>query len=493
MEDYNKIVSAVRTTFDSGRSKNVEWRKEQLKSVTRMLDENEDKFIAALKSDLNKPVQESIMAEIDYLKNEVIGILRHIDEWTQDQYVDKSPVTLLDTAFLHPEPFGVVLVLGAWNFPLHLTLAPVLPAIAAGNCVIIKPSEIAPATAKVIAEILPKYLDQSCIQVVLGGVPETTSLLKERFDYIFYTGSTPVGKIIGAAANKHLTPCTLELGGKSPTYIDDSGNMEVKVKRLLWGKFNNCGQICVAPDYVLCSKAVESKMLPIMKRLLKDWYGEKPELSNDYCRIVSERHLDRLAGMLNKTEGSVVIGGKNDYQGKFVEPTVVTGVTWDDAIMQEEIFGPILPILTVNSVDEAIKLINQREKPLALYVFSDHKEVQDQFKTRTSSGGLVFNETILHLSVEELPFGGVGASGMGAYHGKHGFDTFTHSKPILARDLGWLGEKLGEFRYPPYDIKAIGFIRNLLKNRALPSLAWVKSLVVFILGIALGYGFSFLK
>jgi len=326
--------------------------------------------------------------------------------------------------------------------------------------------------------------------MVLGGVPETSLLLKERFDYIFYTGSTAVGKIVGAAANVHLTPCTLELGGKSPTYIDDSGNIEVKVKRLLWGKFTNSGQVCVAPDYVLCSKAVEDKMIPVMKKVLKEWYGEKVEMSNDYCRIVSGRHLDRLADMLTKTKGKVAIGGRSNNETKFMEPTVVTGVTWQDAIMQEEIFGPILPIVNVNSAEEAIQQINQREKPLALYVFSEHKEVQQLFKTRTSSGGLLINDTIMHLSVEQLPFGGVGASGMGAYHGKHGFDTFTHNKPVMTRDLGWLGEKLGEFRYPPYDTKAINSIRNMLKNRALPNLGWVKSLAIFLVGASLGYTLS---
>jgi len=458
-----------------------------------MLEEHESEFLAALKSDLNKPVQDAFMSEIDYLKNDVISLLRHIDEWTQDQYCAKNPLTLLDSVFIHPEPFGVVLVLGAWNFPLHLSLAPALPAIAAGNCVIIKPSEISPATASLMGELIPKYLDQSCVRVVQGGVPETTSLLKERFDYIFYTGSTAVGKIVGAAANKHLTPCTLELGGKSPTYVDDSGDMEAKVKRMLWGKFSNAGQICVAPDYVLCTKAVELKMIPIIKKVLRDWYGDQPELSNDYCRIVSSRHLDRLVNMINNTQGCVVHGGRHDTGTNFLEPTVVTELSWEDVIMQEEIFGPILPILTVNSADEAIKLINQREKPLALYVFSEHTEVQDQFKTRTSSGGMLINDTIMHLSVEELPFGGVGASGMGAYHGKHGFDTFTHSKPIMARDLGWLGEKLGEFRYPPFDAKKLGFIRTLIVNRSLPSLGWLKTLVTFLLGLVLGWGITLVQ
>jgi len=487
MADFHQLVEDVRATFDTGRSKTIEWRIQQLEGLERMLVEHEATFLEALKTDLNKPKQEAFMAEIDFLKNDIISIKRNIREWTKDKFVEKSPLTLLDTVFMHPEPFGTVLVIGAWNFPLHLTLAPVLPAIAAGNCVILKPSEISPATAKAMEELIPQYVDTKCIKVVCGGVPETTELLKEKFDYIFYTGSTVVGKIVGAAANKHLTPCTLELGGKSPAFIDDSGNLEYKVKRLCWGKFNNSGQICVAPDYVLCSKEVEKKIVPIMKNVLTEWYSDNPQISGDYCRIVTTRHLDRLQGMLSKTSGKVAIGGRSNHDDKFLEPTVITGVGMDDSTMQEEIFGPILPIVNVESTEEAIKIVNSRDKPLALYVFTDRENVQDMFKKQTSSGGLVFNDTIMHLSIEELPFGGVGASGMGAYHGKHGFDTFTHMKPILKKDLGWLGEKLGEIRYPPYDPKMLNMIRNLTKNRALPDPAFFKTGIVFALGAAVGY------
>jgi len=486
MADFHKLVTDVRATFDTGRTKNIEWRISQLKAMTRLLDENEDVLLEALKKDLNKPKQESYMSEIDYLRNDIISILRNIRDWTKDRYCDKNPLTLLDTVMMHPEPYGTVLVIGAWNFPLNLTISPALPAIAAGNCVILKPSEISPATAKAMADLIPKYLDPKCIKVVCGGVEETTELLKEKFDYIFYTGSTGVGKIIGAAANKHLTPCTLELGGKSPAFIDDSGNLEYKVKRLCWGKFLNAGQICVAPDYVLCSKAVEKKIIPMMKKILKDWYSEKPDFSKDYCRIVTDRHFTRLQAMLSKTKGSLALGGSCKPEDKYMEPTVVTGVDLDDATMQEEIFGPILPIINVESTEDAIKIINARDKPLALYVFSERENIQEMFKKQTSSGGLVFNETIMHLSIEELPFGGVGASGMGSYHGKFGFETFTHMKPILKKDLSWLGEKMGELRYPPYNEKMLSTIRNLTKNRALPDIAWLKTGLTFLAGAAVG-------
>jgi len=467
----------------------VDYRVSQLNAVKRMLEDNEDVFVDALKQDLNKPFQEAILAEIDFIKNDIISLVRNIKEYTApEQKVKKSPVSMMDKPYLHPEPFGVVLVIGAWNYPLQLTLAPMMPAIAAGNCGIIKPSEIAQATSQALEKLIPKYLDNQCYRVVGGGVPETTELLKQNFDYIFYTGSTVVGKIIAQAAAKNLTPCTLELGGKSPAYIDDCANLDTAIKRLLWGKFSNCGQICVAPDYVLCSKSVEEKIVPMMRQHLKDWYSENPKDSADYCRIVSIRHAERLKNILNGTKGSIAIGGKLEVDDKFLEPTVITGVNVDDATMQEEIFGPILPILNVEGVEEAISLINSRDKPLALYVFSDRKSVINKLRDHTSSGGFTVNETIMQLAVEELPFGGVGASGMGAYHGKLGFDTFTHYKPVLHKSLGWMGEKMGEFRYPPYNKNNISFIRTIIKNRELPGFGFLGYLIFLLIGAAIGVG-----
>lgn len=492
MENYHGLVEGVRSSFDTGRTKDIEWRIKQLKAFDRMLVENESTFVAALKTDLNKPLQESIMTEIDFLRNDIISILRNIKSWTKDQKCEASPTSALDSAFIHPEPYGVALVIGAWNYPLQLSTSPVLPAIAAGNCVIIKPSEISAATAQALADLVPKYLDNDCVKVVCGGVPETTELLKEKFDYIFYTGSTQVGRIIGTTAAAQLTPCTLELGGKSPAYIDDTGDLELKVKRLVWGKCNNSAQICVAPDYVLCTKEVEQKIIPMIKKQLVEFYGETPELSPDYCRIVSSRHFSRLSSMLAATQGSIVVGGASSEETRFMELAVLSGVGWEDATMQEEIFGPILPIINVESPDEAIKMINTRPKPLAMYVFTESKEVQAKFLNQTSSGGLLFNDTLMHITLEQLPFGGVGASGMGAYHGKFGFDTFTHYKPVMRRTLGWLGEKLGQFRYPPYNEKSIHTIRNILKNRAFPNLGWMAYLLVLLIGGGLGALLTFL-
>jgi len=493
MANYGEAVASVRTAFLKGKSRSIEWRISQLKAITRMLDENEQVFVDALKSDLNKPLQETILAEIDFIKNDIIGILRNIRKWTADQPVKKSLVTMMDKPYLHPEPYGVVLVIGAWNYPLQLSLSPMLPAIAAGNCGVIKPSEISPATADALAALIPKYLDPHCFKVITGGVPETTALLNERFDYIFYTGSTQVGKIISSVAAKTLTPCTLELGGKSPAYLDDCVNLENALKRLLWGKFNNSGQICVAPDYVLCTKEVEKKAVPLMKTILKSFFTDRPANSDSYCRVVSTRHMERLTKMLDSSKGNVVIGGDFDTESKYFAPTVVSGVDAEDSTMQEEIFGPILPILNVTGVEDAIKLVNSRDKPLAFYVYSERPEVINKLRDNTSSGGFTVNETILQLAVEELPFGGVGPSGQGAYHGKFGFDTFTHYKPVLEKDLGWLAEKIGEFRYPPYNVKNIPMVRTLIKNREMPGVGGlVRYLLAVIVGGVLGFSFAFI-
>jgi len=485
-----KVVATLRQSFSKEKTKSVEWRKKQLEALDRMLVENDDVFAEALKEDLNRHYQDCVLTAAGFLRNDIISAIRNIDEWTADQHVSRSLITLLDKPYIHPEPLGVVLIIGAWNYPLQLTLAPLIPAIAAGNCAVLKPSEISPATASAIAELIPKYLDSQCFQVVTGGVPETTELLENKFDHIFYTGSSTVGKIIASTAAKTLTPCTLELGGKSPAFVDDCPNMERAVKRLLWGKFQNAGQICVAPDYILCTKKVETRLVPMMKKILNDWHGKNPSNMEHYGKIVSARHFERLQGLLEKTKGTIAIGGNMDEDKLFMDTTVITGVKMSDATMKEEIFGPILPIITIESVEEAIDLITSRDKPLALYVFSEREGVIRQFKERTSSGGLTINETLMQLSVEELPFGGVGNSGYGAYHGKYGFDTFTHYKPVLERNMGWAMEKLTEFRYPPYDPKNLPFIKIVTKNREMPSVTLIKYLLLLLAGAAIGSAVS---
>eukprot|EP00088_Acartia_fossae_P015533 TRINITY_DN18525_c1_g1_i1.p1 TRINITY_DN18525_c1_g1~~TRINITY_DN18525_c1_g1_i1.p1 ORF type:complete len:507 (-),score=75.73 TRINITY_DN18525_c1_g1_i1:234-1754(-) len=482
-------VEICRKAFNSGITRPLEWRRQQLDNLFRMMDENSATFVKALAEDLRKPEQEALCMEVDYVKNMIRGVTNHFDEWTKDEYVEKNFLTLLDETFIHHDPLGVVLIMGAWNYPVQLTFGPLPGAIAAGNCVIIKPSEISDAVSRAMAELVPKYLHPECFRVVEGGIPETTRLLQCKFDHIFYTGSTRVGQIVREASNKFLTPVTLELGGKSPTYICESADMDLTVKRLIWAKCINLGQTCVAPDYVLCSESVQKVLVPKALELIKEWYGENPQKSPDLCRIVNRRNFDRLSAMLDKTRGKVY-GGATDPDDCYIQPTLVTGVDYKgDSLMQEEIFGPILPIITVKDKEEAIDLINSGEKPLTLYVFTKKKDVMDAFKLKTSSGSAVINDAIVHLSVETLPFGGVGQSGMGQYHGKYTFQEFSHQKSILVRDFSAFGEYLGSIRYPPYSMDKVKRTQFLIKNRKTPGfLSYIPHFAWFLVGIACGVG-----
>lgn len=453
-----------------------------MKNLLRMFDENTATFAAALAKDLRKPKQEAVALEVEGLKNDVRGCINNFEDWAKDHYVEKNTLTMMDDTLLHYDPLGVVLIMGAWNYPLLLSLAPLAGAIAAGNCVIIKPSELAPATAEAISDLIPKYLDPHCFKVVLGGIPETTKLLEQRFDYIFFTGSTTVGKIIREAANKHLTPVTLELGGKSPVYICDSADLDVTAKRLVWAKMINLGQTCIAPDYIICSKATEAKFIAKAKQILKDWYGQDSQKSPNLCRIVNKRNFERLADIIKNTKGTV-IGGRMDINDLFIEPTLVTGVDGDDSTMQSELFGPILPFVNVTCVEEAVEFINARDKPLSLYVFTTKKNVSEMIKQRTSSGSMVINDAVIQLSVDTLPFGGVGSSGMGSYHGKYTFKTFSHEKAVLGRDFSRFGEFLGQSRYPPYSDKKIRQLELLTKARKIPDiLGYVRYLSCMVAG-----------
>ncbi|XP_055624377.1 aldehyde dehydrogenase family 3 member A2-like isoform X2 [Toxorhynchites rutilus septentrionalis] len=390
-------------------------------------------------------------------------------------------LNMMDKVFIYKDPYGVILVIGAWNYPLQVTLAPVAAAIAAGNCVLIKPSEVAPATSRFIAETIPKYLDQDCYRVVEGGVKETSELLQQKFDYIFFTGSGKVGRIVHQACNTNLTPCTLELGGKSPCFIDSTTDISIATKRILWGKFINAGQTCIAPDYILCSKAVQEQILEEARSILIEWYGEDPKNSPDLCRIINQGHFERLRRMI---EGAnVAIGGDIDSEEKYISPTILIDVEPEDAIMQDEIFGPILPIVNVEESHDAIEFINSRAPALVLYIFTQDKDLQEVFIHTTTSGGICLNDTILQFNVESLPFGGVGPSGMGAYHGKYGFDSFTHKKSCLMKDFNALGEKLASSRYPPYSDSKISFLATMMKKRQGFSVKFLPYLFMFVIGV----------
>ncbi|XP_068208133.1 aldehyde dehydrogenase, dimeric NADP-preferring-like [Palaemon carinicauda] len=389
---YKAVVDKARQAFRDGRTRDIEFRRQQLNQLRKMYVENEKTFLEALKSDLRKPHLEAVIFETDFMLKDLDYILSRLDDWVKTKEVPS--VVPEDKSYIYHDPYGVVLVMGAWNYPAQLTLIPAAGAIACGNAVVMKPSEVSPATAKVIETLVPKYLDNDCYPVVCGGIPETTELLKERFDYIFYTGSTGVGKIVRDAANKYLTPTTLELGGKSPCYVDSTADMDIAVRRILWGKMFNLGQTCIAPDFVLCNKEVQDTFVQKAKEVLKEWYGDNPAQSPDLCRIVAERHVDRLAGYLN--DGKVVVGGKVDKNDKWIEPTILTDVSADSKIMQEEIFGPILPILNVKSHKDVINFVNDREKPLSMYLFSNNDAEVEDILRNVSCGGVTVNDTLHH-------------------------------------------------------------------------------------------------
>ncbi|XP_077152357.1 aldehyde dehydrogenase family 3 member A2 isoform X1 [Ranitomeya variabilis] len=456
-----KIVNSTRQAFATGKTRSLDFRLQQLQAMKKMIIENDAAFKEALKADLHKNGCASYAHEILGLLAELDLTIDNLQNWAAPQHVKKDLMTMQDEVYINYEPLGVVLVIGAWNYPIVVLLQPVLGAIAAGNAVVIKPSEVSEHTAKLLEKVVPRYLDQELYPLVNGGVPETTELLAERFDHIFYTGNTNVGKIIMTAASKFLTPVTLELGGKSPCYIDKDCDIDIASRRITWGKFVNCGQTCIAPDYILCDKSIQSKLIEKIKETIKEFYGDNPKESVDYERIINKRHFKRIVGLLEGEK--IAIGGEQDESTCYIAPTVLVDVKPEAKVMQEEIFGPLLPIITVNNVDEAIQFINEREKPLALYAFANDKKIIKKMISQTSSGGVTGNDVIMHFTVKELPFGGVGHSGIGAYHGKHTFDTFSHKRACLIKSLSMEGAN--KLRYPPYTQKKLDWAKFLMLSK----------------------------
>ncbi|MDH6572452.1 aldehyde dehydrogenase (NAD+) [Streptomyces sp. SAI-117] len=429
------VVARLRATFRSGRTKPVEWRTTQLRRLREMLTENGTDLAAALHTDLGKSSTEAFRTEIDFTIREIDHTLDHLADWLRPESAPVPAHLGADArAWTQYDPLGVVLVIAPWNYPAQLLLAPVVGALAAGNAVVAKPSELAPATSAAVARLLPAYLDTDAVAVVEGGIPETTALLAERFDHIFYTGNGTVGRVVLRAAAEHLTPVTLELGGKSPAFVDRDADLTVVADRLARGKFLNAGQTCVAPDYVLTDPETAAALEPLLKNAVDTLYGADPAGSGEYGRIINERHFDRLTALLDS--GRTVVGGTSDRAGKYIAPTVLADVDPGSPVMQEEIFGPILPIVTVSGLDAAIDFINDRDKPLALYVFTDSDTTRRRIADETSSGGLGYGLPLAHLTVSDLPFGGVGESGMGNYHGRWSIETFSHRKAVLDKPLG---------------------------------------------------------
>ncbi|XP_077391792.1 aldehyde dehydrogenase family 3 member B1 isoform X1 [Festucalex cinctus] len=456
MDSKSEIVERLRSSFRSGITISQEFRCVQLSNLRSMIQENEEDILNALHKDLCKPKFEAILSEIDIVINELHYTINNLQSWMKPEYVDKNLATKMDNCFVRREPLGVVLIIGTWNYPLQLLILPMIGAIAAGNCVVIKPSEVSAAACQLISELIPKYLSQDCYAVVCGGADETKALLQNRFDHIFFTGSQVVARSILQAASVHLTPVTLELGGKCPCLIYGNVTIGAVARRLVWAKFFNGGQSCAAPDYVLCSKATCDALIPALCETLKDFYGKDPQTSLDLCRIVSQQHWTRLTELLKESNGKVVVGGESDQQDKYIAPTVVC-VAEDDALMKAEIFGPILPILTVESLEKAVDFVNHKEKPLALYIFSNETSVINTVMEKTSSGGFCSNDGIVHMTLPGLPFGGVGGSGWGSYHGRWGFETFSHRRACMMR--GWALEKLNGLRYPPYTDNKLSWLR----------------------------------
>ncbi len=453
--DFHPLVARLRTAFLSDRTRSPEWRDQQLAALKRMLLDHESDFLDALGEDLGKPDLEGWITELSYVTGEIDHCRKHLRRWMKPRKVNTPVFAQPGKSWVQAEPLGVVLVMSAWNYPLQIALAPLAAAIAAGNCAIVKPSELAPATSALIARHLTDYLDPECFAVVEGAVEESTALLKEHFDHIIYTGGGAVGRIVMTAAAKHLTPVTLELGGKSPCIVLPDTDLEIAARRIAWGRFMNAGQTCVAPDYVMTDKDTERKLLPLIAEALEGMFGQDAQASDSYGRIVNRRHFDRLTGLLDS--GAVAIGGRTDRDDRYIEPTVLTGVTPEDPVMQEEIFGPILPVLPIESLEDAIDHIRGGDKPLAAYLFTKDEDAQARFLQAVSAGSVCLNDVIMFSAVPELPFGGVGESGMGAYKGERGFLNFSHGKAVMKRSL-WPDIAL---RYAPYTRSKFSLLRKL--------------------------------
>ncbi|MFD4636996.1 aldehyde dehydrogenase family protein [Lentzea sp. NPDC058436] len=433
------VVSDVRKVFDSGATRSPAARAASLRALRAMITENEAAIEAALWSDLHKGSGEAQLTEISVVLAEISHALRHLRRWSRPR---RGPVPLAlwpARARLVPEPLGVVLVIAPWNYPLQLLLDPLAGVLAAGNTAVLKPSELAPETSALVARLVPDYFPDGTVRVVEGGVPETTELLAERFDHIVFTGSGTVGRVVMRAAAEHLTPVTLELGGKSPAWVDDDAHLDQAARRLVWAKFTNAGQTCVAPDYVMTTPDRVPALVEALRGAISDLWGDDPRTSRDYGRIVNERQFDRLVALLDGT--NVVVGGEHDRAERYIAPTVVVsdgrsvGPDATHPVLRDEIFGPVLPIIAVDSAEQAVDVVTSWDKPLALYVFTSSARTRRLFEQRTSSGAVVHDAGLIHVAAAGLPFGGVGASGMGAYHGSYSWRTFSHLKPVLRKPL----------------------------------------------------------
>ncbi len=435
---------------------NVSSRKEALIKLLDVIIKHENEIIQALYEDFKKPPFESVLTETSYVISELKDTIKHIKSWTKPKRVWPSLLNFPSTDYIYKEPYGKVLIIAPWNYPFQLALCPLISAVAAGNQVVLKPSELTPKTSAIIAKIIEKVFQHNHVKVIEGGVESSQKLLAQRWDYIFFTGSVPVGKIVAKAAAENLTPVTLELGGKNPCIIDETANLKLAAKRIVWGKFLNAGQTCIAPDYILIQEDMKSHFEDYLKKEIIVAYGENPKLSPDFPRIVNEKNWHRLVSMIEPQK--VIFGGVTDVEDHYISPTLIEEDSLDSLLMEDEIYGPILPILTYKEEAEIATVISKYEKPLALYVFTDDRKFAKKIIKNHSFGGGCINETVTHFSNKRLPFGGVGHSGIGAYHGKLSFDTFSHHKGVVKKAT-WLDLPM---RYAPYNNK-LASIKKLLK------------------------------
>jgi aldehyde dehydrogenase (NAD+) len=428
-----KIVGSLRSFSNTSATRTVSFRVEQLRALSSAISRFEKDLSDALYADLRKPPVEAYTSEIGYVQTDISHAIRHLPRWTKTEKRRSPLLAWPARSFVCSEPYGVALIIGPWNYPFQLLLSPMVAALAAGNCVCLKPSELAPNVSSVVRRMIQSVFPANYVSVVEGGREETEALLSEHFDYIFFTGSSAVGRAVMRAAAKHLTPVTLELGGKSPVIVCRDVNLDTTARRILWGKFMNAGQTCVAPDYVLVDESIRESLLSALAKALGQFTGGSAQKSPHFGRIINQKHCERLVGYLS--QGRIVCGGEYDLDDHFVGPTILADVDPQSPVMQEEIFGPILPVIGFDTLSEVLDLLGARPKPLALYVFAEDLEIQRKVIGQTSSGGICINDTICHIIGKDLPFGGVGESGMGAYRGKAGFDTFTHYKSVMRRSL----------------------------------------------------------
>ena len=456
--EVNERLAQTKSFFSTQATLPLAFRIEQLEKLRNAIVEKEQILLKALQKDLGKHPFESYASEIGFVLQSIRHTIKHLKKWMKPKKVRSTWSLFPSKGEILNEPYGTVLIIGPFNYPFQLLIEPLIGAIAAGNCAILKPSELVPTVSAVVTEMINTTFEPAYISSVEGGVETNQALIHANFDYIFFTGSTKVGKIVMEAAAQHLTPVTLELGGKSPVIIDETANLTIAAKRIIWGKTLNAGQTCVAPDYIMVHESVKESFIVEMKKTLVNYFGETIEDKEDFGRIVSERHFLRLREMLEVEREAILFGGKSNRDTRFIEPTILDA-TWDSATMQEEIFGPILPILTYKELEEAIESIRKLDKPLALYLFTNNKETETKVLRAISSGGVCINDVLTHIVPPNLPFGGVGASGMGAYHGEYSFTTFSHQKSILRKstrvDIPIL--------YPPYTEKKEKMIRKVLK------------------------------